>query len=371
MRGDRPENYFHAGSYVNARRQFRASAVAGNYSETIYHNRHPLTSRENRIISGDFLCADVARMGALDAKKLLIVTSGVHGGEGYAGSAIQSFSIENKILNPLPADMAVVFVHALNPYGMAFMHRANEHNVDLNRNFINWNKPLPAGHPDAAEVQRALLSPESWQWPIPAFMDFVQRKGALHMQTVLTAGTYTMPDGLFYGGAGPEWSHRIWRDIIATHITPRTREVKHIDLHTGLGKRGYGELIVPFHDKSAEFKRARECWGTETVTSPLDGTSTATPPEGPMNFAFNQVSKNVIVTTATLEFGTQKVPDVLHALTMDNWIRANCISDPALLAECGERMREAFCPSDDTWKRMIVDRGVQVLQQAKRSLERS
>ena len=35
----------------------------------------------------------------------------------------------------LPDDAAIVIVHVLNPYGMAWLRRVNENNVDLNRNF--------------------------------------------------------------------------------------------------------------------------------------------------------------------------------------------------------------------------------------------
>ena len=35
----------------------------------------------------------------------------------------------------LQDDMALVVIHALNPYGMANLRRFNGNNVDLNRNF--------------------------------------------------------------------------------------------------------------------------------------------------------------------------------------------------------------------------------------------
>jgi hypothetical protein len=38
------------------------------------------------------------------------------------------------------SDDAVVFVHALNPYGMAWLRRVNENNIDLNRNFMEFEK---------------------------------------------------------------------------------------------------------------------------------------------------------------------------------------------------------------------------------------
>ena len=64
-------------------------------------------------------------------------SSGVHGVEGYSGSAIQ-----HKLLSTLPKwykndenQPVIMFVHAVNPFGMALNRRFNENSVDINRNY--------------------------------------------------------------------------------------------------------------------------------------------------------------------------------------------------------------------------------------------
>jgi hypothetical protein len=47
-------------------------------------HRHPLLGRD-----GEELAVDVARFGAADAQRLLIVSSGCHGVEGFCGSGVQ------------------------------------------------------------------------------------------------------------------------------------------------------------------------------------------------------------------------------------------------------------------------------------------
>ncbi len=67
----------------------------------------------------------------------LVVSSGVHGVEGFFGSAVQLAFLEK--LPPdwrPPEGAAVVLIHALNPFGFAWQRRFNEENVDLNRNFL-------------------------------------------------------------------------------------------------------------------------------------------------------------------------------------------------------------------------------------------
>ena len=53
-------------------------------------------------------------------KKLLIHISGTHGVEGFAGSAIQSALMDSDAVRDGEAP-SVMLVHALNPYGFAFV----------------------------------------------------------------------------------------------------------------------------------------------------------------------------------------------------------------------------------------------------------
>src|SRR5688572_14760840 len=66
---------------------------------------------------GEPLTIDIAWMGATEARRILLVTSGLHGIEGFAGSAMQC-----ALLSDPPAmapDCALLLVHALNPWGFA------------------------------------------------------------------------------------------------------------------------------------------------------------------------------------------------------------------------------------------------------------
>ena len=110
------------------------------------------------------LTTDVAVIHGNKDKYILHI-SGTHGPEGFAGSAVQSamleYLYENKVYNNLEYCSSVdsvsnatildetcmetglptiVFVHALNPYGMANNRRFNEDNVDLNRNFLSLDE---------------------------------------------------------------------------------------------------------------------------------------------------------------------------------------------------------------------------------------
>src|SRR6202008_842025 len=80
---------------------------------------------------GETLAIDVVLDGPADASKMLIVLSGVHGVEGFCGSAIQTGLLGEGA--PMPAGTAVLHVHAINPYGFSHLRRVTQENVDLNR----------------------------------------------------------------------------------------------------------------------------------------------------------------------------------------------------------------------------------------------
>src|SRR6266567_3145741 len=119
---------FFCTDYFGARNRFRELVrTVGGRLETI--------SIDAKGPKGEDLSIDIAWFGVATPRRVLLHSSGLHGVEGFAGSAIQL-----QLLNDLPAipeDAALIVVHVLNPYGMAWLRRFNENNVDLNRNFLS------------------------------------------------------------------------------------------------------------------------------------------------------------------------------------------------------------------------------------------
>jgi hypothetical protein len=71
---------------------------------------------------------------------LLIVSSACHGVEGYCGSGVQVFALHDDEWRAKARDagVAVLYIHALNPYGFSHLRRVTQENVDLNRNFHDF-----------------------------------------------------------------------------------------------------------------------------------------------------------------------------------------------------------------------------------------
>jgi Protein of unknown function (DUF2817) len=355
-------------SYAKARAKFlEAAATAGLQIES--HN-HPLTGRD-----GETLAMDVARDGAMDADKLLIVTSACHGVEGYCGSGVQVFALHDAewLVKARAQGVAVLYVHALNPHGFSHIRRTTHENVDLNRNFQDFSKPLPVN--EGYRTLGPLLIPE--QWPPDAanqaaVAQFVQTHGVAATQAALSGGQYEFPQGLFFGGTAPTWSNQTLRKVLRQHAT-RAKHIAWIDLHTGLGPSGLGERIFACQDDAAAIARARKWWGggigsdgkaATPVTSIYDGSSSSALLTGLMWMAAYQECPQAQYTGIAMEYGTVPWTDVTAALRGDHWLNVHPEASPALAKQIKQAMMDAFYTDTDAWKGQIISQARQSMFQA-------
>src|SRR5476649_150961 len=152
---------------------------------------------------GEELATDAIVLGTADAPSLLILTSGTHGVEGFCGSGCQRALLDDDdLLRRLEAGkVAVLLVHAVNPYGFSHLRRVNEDNVDMNRNFRDFSN-VKELNPAYAEVHHLLL-PQEWP-PTGAnradILACMKKMGAAAFQAAVSAGQQTFRDGLFFCG---------------------------------------------------------------------------------------------------------------------------------------------------------------------------
>ncbi|CAO5149984.1 DUF2817 domain-containing protein [Frankia sp. AiPs1] len=320
--------------------------------------------------AGEELGTDVARIGAERGPAVLVLVSGTHGTEGFAGSACQLRVLRETSWPDLP----IVFVHALNPFGFAHHRRVNEDNIDINRNFLDHDQlPPDRGY---GELHDSLL-PGDWEGPAHAEADaalfaHADRLGLRAVQQRITGGQYTHPGGLFYGGAAPCWSNRTWRRIIRRYLTGYAR-VAYIDLHTGLGARGAAEPIFRGGPDPDAPRRAR-AWYGEALTDSDEGTSSSTPIGGNSARALAQElgdgqPGSPQITAITCEFGTQDGLTVLRALQADNWLwQQRAPVDDTVRARIAGLVGDAFNPDDEGWRTNILDGGLATITRAATSV---
>lgn len=351
-----------APTYAEARSKFlQAAADAGLAVES--------RRCAERGLQGEELAMDVAREGEPNASKLLVLTSACHGVEGFCGSGVQVATLRDAEFRrqAREAGVAVLYVHALNPWGFSYFGRATQENVDLNRNFNDFGQALPvnAGYRELHE----LLIPE--QWPPTAengaaIQRYVAEGGPRRYQAAVSGGQYEFADGLFFGGQASTWSNRTFREVLRAHGR-RAARIAWIDIHTGLGPTGVGERIFAARDDAATLARARAWWdggGRTPVTSIYDGSSTSPFLTGLMFNAFYEECPQAEYTGLAMEYGTVPVLEGLHALRGEQWLRRHPDAPQPLADAIRAKVFEAFYTDTDQWREEILAQGRESLVQA-------
>ena len=311
---------------------------------------------------GEALSMDVAWLGPQAPRGAVIVTSGTHGVEGFAGSGFQCSFLAERGPAQLPDDVALVLVHAINPFGFSHICRVNELNVDLNRNFVDFQR-LHAS-PDYDRLHGAIV-PREWtgeaRLRADRFIDDAWATlGERGFQQAVCRGQYTHADGLFYGGTAPSWSNVTWRKCLAS--LPRSIEVlAHIDIHTGLGPFGYGEIVYSLPTDSPALELARRWYEGMAFQTTGSSESATTSIGGTMNHAVIEADLEAQATSISLEFGTVEFRRMFEALRADNWLRVCASNSFPDEAQIRRELLSCFYPSDLSWQEAVVDRCNEVL----------
>jgi uncharacterized protein DUF2817 len=358
-----PIDELFAEDYAAARIKFRTAAEAAGAALHAYE--HP----SQRGPSGEKLSIDVAVVGASAASRCLLLISGTHGVEGFAGSGCQVGFFRDSWYGALDRNTCAVVVHALNPYGFAWIRRVNEDNVDLNRNFQDFTKALPRN--DEYDALHALLMPSEWEGPARVTADtqlqeFGKQHGLAALQAAISGGQYTQPDGLFFGGLTETWSSATFKQIIGTLVPQATTRLVTIDIHTGLGPVAYGEpIVVGGSEGQNELAKARFGAEVKTLTS---GESASAILTGTLANAFDSWRADRDITFLGLEFGTKPVADVLAALRGDHWLHSAQNRDSPLRPKIKSAIRDAFYVDAPYWRAAVYGRTADIVCRAARVL---
>jgi len=346
--------------YAQARSRFRAATKGAGGTLRAYNN--PLTGPE-----GEALSTDTAWFGPPEARHVLVLQSGTHGVEGFTGSGAILDWLGAGGAQALPEGLAVLAIHAINPHGFAWLRRVTEENVDLNRNFVDFDAPLPEnpGHDALADalVPSALTGPafEAAEAKIEAWR---KEHGEKAFSVARGSGQYKHPHSMFYGGGAPTWSRRTLEQIIADNTLAARAQVAIVDYHTGLGPFGYGEPICSHEEGTQALARAKRWYG-QSVTEPAAGTSSSVPKVGLNEYGW-MAKVGAQATFIALEYGTYSPERGRLVLREDHWLHAhsNAEWNAPETQRIKQQIRTHFYPDTDDWKEMVLFRSRQIVRQA-------
>jgi len=345
-------------TYTQARARFQQAAEKAGLM---------CTSRvmEEKGVEGEELAIDVVCLGAREPRQLVIISSGAHGVEGFAGSAIQiGLMAEDRVQN-LPDDLAIVLVHALNPHGMSWGRRECEDGTDLTRNLSHHLYP-PFPNEDY-ELFHPFLVPEGVSAETLARLQqeyerVLTEHNIEHPGPILRIGQYAHADGLTYHGLHSSWSTKIWIEITRQYAHG-AEDVMLIDIHTGFGD--YGELLVQnpsYRHSSPAYATLCEWLGREPAGYSDDGSIIEHRIET-FEALHSQCRDEARVAAMYFEFGTKDPGEFIDPWVRNNWYfhYGDRFCQEAVQAR--RDFADFFYIRESEWKRSVWENGRSQLRQ--------
>ena len=207
-----------------------------------------------------------------DHTNLIVLTTGVHGMEGYIGSVMLDVFFGDVYPTLDTEKTGILVVANVNPYGMKYYRRYNESNVDLNRNFIlDWDNFDLSSNKEYPKVKE-FLGPEgkigNALWHEAGFYLSLAKTaitdGADTVSDALLTGQYEYPQGVYYGGNGDEASTVYLKDVFGKCLDSNYENIVHIDIHSGYGPR-YNMVIFNSVYETMNEAESVEAYGYDYV----------------------------------------------------------------------------------------------------------
>lgn len=180
----------------------------------------------------------------------LVITTGLHGVEGYVGSAMRTQFIQEFLERLDPGTTGILLVHAINPWGMKHYRRVNQANVDLNRNFLETGEDFKEDfNPDYQTFDTALnprrpLLPFWMETPgmIAKVVYNLLRFGITGLRGAVLLGQNRNPRGLYFSGREYQPECLLLMELFKEAFSAYPAAL-HIDLHTGYGPRDQMSIV--------------------------------------------------------------------------------------------------------------------------------
>lgn len=344
--------------YVAARARFRSGALALGAQLTSH-------GIDQTGPDGEELTIDMAVLGEPGFDRAVVVSSGIHGIEGFVGSAIQAAILEDRLPSARPPGrIGVVMLHALNPYGFAFLRRVNEDNVDLNRNFLLPGEAY-SGAPDGYAALDGMLNPTTPPTTLEPFLLKavlqIARHGLPALKNAVAGGQYDFPKGVFFGGHGPSRTQTLLGEIMPP-VVGKLNRVYHIDFHSGLGKPATYKLLVDHEGGSPGAEALIARFGDDVQPWEKSGVSYAI--RGGLGTWCKHKFGGDRYDVLAAEFGTVSILKVISGTRTENRAHHWGGPDHPWTARAKEEFRDIFAPRDRDWRDRVVASGVRIFDQA-------
>jgi len=340
------EKYF-SKTYKEARKKFI------NYAKLNECNIASIPLKYIKGINGEKLYIDIAICGNLKSKNILIYSSGIHGVEGYIGSAVQCNILDKYLPKNVPTKSAIIFIHAVNPYGMSHYRRWNSNNVDLNRNFGSKLDQKTNIYSEISSFLNPIRRP--WNWYLYFIWNFIKQyifkwRKISELKQAIVGGQNSKSKGLFYTGTKMEIETEELVKWIKKYVK-YGKYIVHIDLHSGLGKFNK-DIMIPYPENINSgnlnlFFKSKIKFPYKTTNSFSEGLHKMCFPKTKFS-AFTQ------------EFGTYSNIYILKKLIEENYYTHHKNIDHDHKSR--KNLLNAFYPDNKIWRQNALINGIKVYE---------
>ena len=351
--------YFQA-SYEVSRDRFRSlsSEIKQKISRTQI-SRLPVPSH----IDGD-LTIDLCYIPALKKSRLIIISCGVHGVEGFAGSAVQRMFMREILPKVDLENTGIFLIHGMNPFGFKYVRRVTENNVDLNRN-CDVDRALFTAKNEGYSSLVEFLNPEkpvdmnsmgNQFFFVRAVIKILQKSMKSLRQSVLQ-GQYEFAKGIFFGGKDFEPQVISIKSALADAISDYDA-VFGIDIHTGWGARNKLHLFPnPVENQNVRGAMEKIFEGYQIDWGDTEDFYTVT---GDFSDFIGKIIPGKFYLPMTFEYGTMDSQTTmgsvksLHNMIIENqgFYYGYKTKDDEI--EVKKRFREMYFPSSGEWRSEVI-----------------
>lgn len=355
------QQYFQ-NSYVESRSAFlvQANNLKTKFDSVQLFSRNVPSKIDNNLTI-DFCYVPAQK----ETEKLIIITSGTHGVEGYVGSAVQQMFMNEILTDEMLDDIGVLLVHSVNPFGFKYSRRVTENNVDFNRN-CDTEQSLFSSKNEGYGKLLGMLNPEGKVnsaslknnfFMLIAINELIKESKASLRQAILQ-GQYKYTKGLYFGGVDFEPQLTILGEVFKTYSTDY-KTVFNIDLHTGYGSRGEAHLFPnPIDDVKVKtalenvFKDYKINWGDSDDFYIINGSFTD---------YIGKLLSDKFYLPMVLEFGTLNSQTTvgsiksIHNMVLENQGVQYGFKSAKDSIKIMHSFMEMYNPTSEKWRTKIMD----------------
>jgi len=319
--------------------------------------------------NGQPLSVDVAAFVSSEDEHRIVVTSGVHGVEGFIGAAIQVQALQALKQRGLPPRTGVVMIHAVNPWGYAHLRRVDENNIDINRNFIDYDTTQPTS-PNQYATLDPIINPrskpsakgEAAYW-LSASKLIAQQGGITKLVKPIAQGQCDYPQGVFFGGKAPTPSRTLLETLIQHH-SDGVERVTVLDIHSGLGPNGIATLIS---NTNLIEPQNQISWLKERFNNPLiadEAEDNAYDALGAWSRWCKRELHNKAYLYLCVEIGTVNPIKLFSALRRENQAHHWADNNSREYGQTKQALRNVFAPRSAQWQQKAIAQGMDVFERA-------